>query len=180
MIYPNPEVYDGFRFTKPADFEFLEKTATKHGIKSKVTDVDLSFPLWGYGEEAWFAIPSSVTPTSPLLTTPFSPGRFFASSDMKSTLALLLSQYYFKLADEKKPTTWRWRTFVLPCKDTVLLIRQRQPVGTIYNRRQEFLEQRNRYICVLDNFLKSFYDIFLHTIYSLIFNLGCSTCESLA
>lgn len=124
-LYPNPEVFDGFRFTKLADLDFMEKGAAKQIIKSKVTDVDLSFPFWGYGKEAWYAIPRSIARNPRLLTTTFSPGRFFASFEMKSVMALMLSQYDFKLADEKKPTTWSWRTFALPRKDTVLLIRPR-------------------------------------------------------
>lgn len=44
---------------------------------------------------------------------------------MKMVIAVLVSQYDFKLADADKPTTWLWRTFTLPRKDTVLLIRPR-------------------------------------------------------
>jgi cytochrome P450 len=61
----------------------------------------------------------------PLLIGLFSPGRFFASFEMKSVIALLVRRYDFKLANADVPTTWVWRTFILPRKDTVLLMRER-------------------------------------------------------
>ncbi|RDL40096.1 Cytochrome P450 [Venustampulla echinocandica] len=107
-LYPNPEVFNGFRFTTRPTSDNQESIKGKQGetTRSKVTDVDLSFPFWGYGKEAC-------------------PGRFFASFEMKSVIALLVSRYDFKLANADKPTTWLWRTFTLPRKDTVLLIRER-------------------------------------------------------
>jgi len=54
-----------------------------------------------------------------------SPGRFFASLEMKSVMVLLISRYEFKLANTLKPATWEWRTFVLPRRDAMLLIRER-------------------------------------------------------
>ncbi|KUJ12851.1 uncharacterized protein LY89DRAFT_591877 [Mollisia scopiformis] len=54
-IYPNPKVFDGFRFAPQSCFEELKNTngEEKEAKKSKVTDVDLTFPFWGYGKEAW-------------------------------------------------------------------------------------------------------------------------------
>ena len=59
-LYPNPQVFNGFRFAAPAAAaKKTEKTEGEgEGQKiearhSKVTDVDLTFPFWGYGKEAW-------------------------------------------------------------------------------------------------------------------------------
>jgi len=48
--YPNPQSFDGFRFAFPKASVELEKTTAK---ESKVTDVSMAFPFWGYGKEAW-------------------------------------------------------------------------------------------------------------------------------
>lgn len=107
-FYPNPQVFDGFRFVASTAVENSEKTEGKQSERrqSKVTDVDLTFPFWGYGKEAC-------------------PGRFFASLEMKSVIALLVSRYDFKLANANAPTTWMWRTTILPRRDAVLLMRER-------------------------------------------------------
>lgn len=54
-FYPNPQVFDGFRFVASTAVENSEKTEGKQSERrqSKVTDVDLTFPFWGYGKEAW-------------------------------------------------------------------------------------------------------------------------------
>jgi hypothetical protein len=54
-LYPNPQVFDGFRFAAPVAVEKPEKMEVKQNEarQSKVTDVDLTFPFWGYGKEAW-------------------------------------------------------------------------------------------------------------------------------
>ncbi|KAH6665546.1 cytochrome P450 [Halenospora varia] len=108
-LYPNPHVFDGFRFTtSPPSGKPGKIDGDQDEVKmKKVTDVELNFPFWGYGKEAC-------------------PGRFFASFEMKSVIALLVSRYDFKLANADKPTTWLWRTFILPRKDTVLLLRPRE------------------------------------------------------
>ncbi|KAF7874153.1 hypothetical protein EAF04_002825 [Stromatinia cepivora] len=103
-FYPKPGVFDGFRFTKPQTAQTKDQEAETR--ESKVSDADLSFLFWGYGKEAC-------------------PGRFFASFEMKIVLALLLSRYDFKLADVDKPMSWEFRTFNIPRKDAMILVRER-------------------------------------------------------
>ncbi|EPE24115.1 Cytochrome P450 [Glarea lozoyensis ATCC 20868] len=104
-IYPNPQVFDGFRFVTANDAGMVNESPDMKGM-SKVTDVNLKFPFWGYGKEAC-------------------PGRFFASIEMKIVMAILVSRYDFKLAKPETPTSWSWRTIAVPRRDSVLLIRER-------------------------------------------------------
>lgn len=55
-LYPNPQIFDGFRFAAHPTSDNQEHINEKEGRTktSRVTDVDLSFPFWGYGKEAWY------------------------------------------------------------------------------------------------------------------------------
>ncbi|MCJ1398261.1 hypothetical protein MMC11_001458 [Xylographa trunciseda] len=104
--YPNPSVFNGFRFAPTANSKASEDVKEPKTL-SKVTDISPTFPFWGNGTQAC-------------------PGRFFASFQMKGFLAHLLTTYDFKLANENRQRTWHWRTFILPVSGARLLIRERE------------------------------------------------------
>ncbi|MCJ1380899.1 hypothetical protein MMC17_004008 [Xylographa soralifera] len=104
--YPNPSVFDGFRFAATAISKASEDGREPKTL-SRVTDISPTFPFWGNGTQAC-------------------PGRFFASFQMKGLLAHLLIKYDFKMANENRQRTWQWRTFILPISGARLLIRERE------------------------------------------------------
>src|SRR5689334_20554901 len=55
-LYPKPHVFDGFRFTtSPPSGKPGKIDGDQDEVKmKKVTDVELNFPFWGYGKEAWY------------------------------------------------------------------------------------------------------------------------------
>ena len=98
--YPNPETFDGFRFSN-----LREQSGNENRYQFVTTGVDaISF---GHGKHAC-------------------PGRFFASNEIKVILAGLLLSYDFKFRDgEGRPENTRGRTYIRPNKAAEVLFRKR-------------------------------------------------------
>ena len=112
--FPNASTFDGFRFCN---------TSRPH----KFTDIDVSFPFWGFGKEAWYVFGSRTPNSLVILTIAYiSPGRHYASFLLKTVLAHILQRYDFKLDCSDKSRTFSWRTTVIPRFSTTLLVRNRQ------------------------------------------------------
>ncbi|KAF4563282.1 hypothetical protein EYR40_007003 [Pleurotus pulmonarius] len=73
QVYPNPHIFDPFRFSKLRE---TENSSVKYGF----TTVDTHFLPFGAGRHAC-------------------PGRFFASMELKIMIAIILLNYEFKLPD---------------------------------------------------------------------------------
>ncbi|KAJ8516848.1 hypothetical protein ONZ45_g5889 [Pleurotus djamor] len=104
-VYPNPNTFDPFRFSKLRD---EEDSSVKHGF----TTVDKDFIAFGTGRHAC-------------------PGRFFASMELKIMLAHVLLRYDFKLPDgaTKRPPSFVLAGTTLPPLKGHILFKPRSKVG---------------------------------------------------
>ncbi|RYP11200.1 hypothetical protein DL765_007853 [Monosporascus sp. GIB2] len=108
-FYPDPLVFNGFRFADPA---ILEETAKGHFSvsqtqPSKLTDVGNTFHVWGTGRMAC-------------------PGRFYAAAIMKVIMGQVILNYDCEMV--KKDDSQRyieWRSTILPKSDTVVIFTPR-------------------------------------------------------
>ncbi|KAI1657940.1 cytochrome P450 [Daldinia decipiens] len=91
--YPQPEVFDGFRFASP------KLTGREHSRQpegpSNFTDVSETWHVWGTGK----------------LTCP---GRFFVSYVMKHVIYHILDVYDPEMVEKNRKYTINWRTLTLP------------------------------------------------------------------
>lgn len=99
-IYPNPEVYDPYRFLKLRETPGNENTA-------QLVSVTPEHMAFGYGKHAC-------------------PGRFFASNEVKVALCHILMKYDLKLATETKPAVLRNGFALATNPFGKILIRRRQ------------------------------------------------------
>lgn len=88
--YTNPSIFDPFRFS----------SMRKEGDASRFQFVNTSVDYipFGVGTHAWYAIKFFTLMTQTLMANSDSPGRFFASSELKSILAYIVLNYDIKLA----------------------------------------------------------------------------------
>ncbi|KAF7347450.1 Ent-kaurene oxidase [Mycena venus] len=100
-VYPEPEKFDCFRFSKLRE---MEESDVKHGF----TTVEKNFVPFGLGRHAC-------------------PGRFFASMELKVMLAHMLLNYDVSLPDGAKeaPKAMRFNTGVMPDVKAYLVITPR-------------------------------------------------------
>ncbi|KAI4865980.1 cytochrome P450 [Hypoxylon rubiginosum] len=91
--YPQPEVFDAFRFVDPT------KLGRDHSVQpegpSKFTDVSETWHVWGTGK----------------LTCP---GRFFVSYVMKHVMYHILENYEVDMVQKNQGYRMNWRTLTLP------------------------------------------------------------------
>jgi len=99
-VYKNPEVFDGFRFCRG--------DGAGANTQPTLVTTDVSFQSFGHGRHAC-------------------PGRFFAATEMKLMLAILVSRYDVMLAPGTGPKAMRIGTMSLP--DTALQVHFRERVG---------------------------------------------------
>jgi cytochrome P450 len=106
----NPKIYaDPLTFNP---HRFLKDTMTSTNIsssKSRFTDVDVAFPIWGLGKHAC-------------------PGRHYASLLLKLVLAHVLLRYETRLPDGNRKSERRsfyWRSAIVPKSGAVLYFRER-------------------------------------------------------
>jgi Cytochrome P450 len=121
-IYPNAEKFDGYRFLKLR--EESSNMAAKHQMFTASTEL-LSF---GYGRHAWWVMPASFCSPYPLiqLTSIYSPGRYFATYELKALFAQILITYDVKLEEGKELPRGRFLgQSYIPAKAN-LLFRKRQ------------------------------------------------------
>ncbi|KXX76907.1 Ent-kaurene oxidase [Madurella mycetomatis] len=91
--YPQPDVFDGFRFADPK-IVGRESSIQAEG-PSKFTDISETWHVWGTGK----------------LTCP---GRFFVSYVMKHVMYHILDTYDPEMAEKNRKYTINWRTLTLP------------------------------------------------------------------
>ncbi|KAL3431896.1 cytochrome P450 [Aspergillus tetrazonus] len=106
----NPESYvDPLTFNP---HRFLKDTMTSTNLsssRSRFTDVDVAFPIWGLGKHAC-------------------PGRLYASLLLKLVLAHVLLRFEIKLPDGNRRSEKRsfyWRSAIVPRSGAVLYFRER-------------------------------------------------------
>ena len=118
--YPNPDVFEPFRFSS------MRKEG--HGMRHQYTNTSVDFIAFGIGAAAWYVLRyyPRLTLTDGLLD---SPGRFFASSELKSILAYVVLNYDLKLHEgaTRPPNIWFGRV-IMPALDGKVLFRKRQNV----------------------------------------------------
>ncbi|KAL4767118.1 cytochrome P450 [Aspergillus nidulans var. acristatus] len=107
----NPKIYaDPLTFNP---HRFLKDTMTSTHIsssRSRFTDVDVAFPIWGLGKHAC-------------------PGRHYASLLLKLMLAHVLLRYETRLPDGNRKSEKRsfyWRSAIVPRSGAVLYFRERE------------------------------------------------------
>ncbi|KNG49002.1 cytochrome p450 [Stemphylium lycopersici] len=97
--YPEANTFSGFRFADPALVASLETQHASFDVMqkkpTKLTDVDMTFHVWGTGRMAC-------------------PGRFYASAVMKVILGQVLLNYDCELVDPDAKRLFTWRSTILP------------------------------------------------------------------
>jgi cytochrome P450 len=101
-IYPDPEKFDGFRFSKLRSLEGLNSGRLQHAASN------LDSMAFGYGRHAC-------------------PGRFFASTEIKMIMVYLLMNYDFKFPEgvTKRPESLAAETQLLPNRTATVMLKGR-------------------------------------------------------
>ncbi|KIX10708.1 uncharacterized protein Z518_01792 [Rhinocladiella mackenziei CBS 650.93] len=102
-LYDNPEVFDGFRFSR-----LRENAETGQAIKYTMISTDPAYQLFGHGKHAC-------------------PGRFFAVTEMKLLFSLILLRYDLALEPGTGPKPIYVATMCLP--DTKLKVLMKKAVS---------------------------------------------------
>ncbi|KAL9133122.1 MAG: hypothetical protein Q9175_005700 [Cornicularia normoerica] len=106
--YPNPQTFDGLRFVK-------ELSTASEGRKSEsekmrgttLTEGTKDFPIWGYGSK-------------------ICPGRWHSALVIKMAVIQLVTNYEFRLEDEKAKNYFFWETFQMPYESTKVCFKRLQ------------------------------------------------------
>jgi hypothetical protein len=115
-IYPNPTVFDPFRFS---NLVMQESQSTK----LRMTTPDPRYLTWGQGRHAWHDISPS---TCIHLTLSLSPGRFFAVNELKAMLAHVAITYDVKFKNERVRPPNEWLSLTcLPNQNAEVMFRRR-------------------------------------------------------
>ncbi|KAJ6539016.1 cytochrome P450 [Mycena capillaripes] len=105
-VYANPDEFDAFRFYR------LRTEDEEDSLKHQFSATNLDYLSWGHGRHAC-------------------PGRFFASTALKTMLAHILVNYDVKLEDEsagRPPNQW-FAAICIPNGAAKIMFRKRQPLG---------------------------------------------------
>ncbi|KAJ7937373.1 cytochrome P450 [Mycena leptocephala] len=105
-VYSNPDEFDAFRFYR------LRTEDEEDSLRHQFSATNLDYLAWGHGRHAC-------------------PGRFFASTALKTMLAHILVNYDVKLEDEsagRPPNQW-FAAICIPNGAAKIMFRKRQPVG---------------------------------------------------
>ncbi|KAJ6516233.1 cytochrome P450 [Mycena sanguinolenta] len=101
-IYPDPEVFDGFRFSK------LRELEDSGSAKYQVVTTSLDYLPFGHGRHAC-------------------PGRFFAAVELKAMLAHVVMNYDVKFVDDgPRPANQYMASACLPDSSAKIMFRKRQ------------------------------------------------------
>ena len=122
-LYPDPHVFDPFRFAR------LSEAAPGECTKYQFVQISTDFIAFGHGRHAWSA-PFVVSCVARLLTAGIldSPGRLVASLELKAIVAHLIMNYDMKIAgDGARPNDVFFGSNVLPHPSAKIMLRQRQP-----------------------------------------------------
>lgn len=103
-IYPDPEKFDGFRFSKQRSTEQANMARLVYAASN------LESMAFGYGRHAC-------------------PGRFFADCEIKMIMVYLLTNYDFKFPAgvTERPPSFAAETQFLPNHTAKILLKQRSP-----------------------------------------------------
>lgn len=105
--YANPRIFDGFRFAREGGEDQLLSTAP-------TTD----FHSFGHGKTTWYEMQDfRLTMSAPLSDFNSSPGRFFATAEIKLMLAHLLIYYDLKLDGDTYPKKILLEASALPNRE---------------------------------------------------------------
>ena len=116
--YPNPDVFDPWRFSNIRDED-------GEGVKHQLVATALDYVPFGHGKHAW-CVQFRGTYDVLMLTSNVSPGRFFASSELKTILAHIILNYDMKLEREKlRPQNWYNAFVVVPSPTARVLFKKR-------------------------------------------------------
>ncbi|KAI0019487.1 cytochrome P450 [Xylariomycetidae sp. FL0641] len=102
--YPEPSVFNGFRFADQKALEQLDRPPLKphQPQPSKLTDVNPWFSMWGTGRMAC-------------------PGRFYATAFMKVILGHIILNYECHLVEPDKKRWQTWRSATMPLENTKVI-----------------------------------------------------------
>ena len=112
-IYPDPNTYDAFRFSKPreeADASTVHSKVNELKNTSLITTSDIFLPF-SHGRHAC-------------------PGRFFVSLEMKLILAYMFMNYDIELLKSRPPNVWLGQSSLPPMKATIKVRRKEGTSGT--------------------------------------------------
>lgn len=104
IFYPRPLEFNGFRFVDKTHLMKVFPGFSGDVIQqtpSKLTDVDMTFHVWGTGRMAC-------------------PGRYYAAAVMKVVMGQIIMNYDCNLADQSSPRYFAWRSTILPKQDTII------------------------------------------------------------
>ncbi|KAK5127729.1 hypothetical protein LTR08_004229 [Meristemomyces frigidus] len=121
-LYPQPEGYDAFRFSRPRENFEQKQNDGKLDEKDRgemlrlkgtgmITTSDTFLPF-GHGKHAC-------------------PGRFFVSHELKMLLAYLVMNYDVESLPERPPNTWFGPMVIPPMKQTIRVRRRKQGVSGV-------------------------------------------------
>lgn len=121
-IYGNPDEFDGFRFAK------LREREDGMGSKHQTGTTSATHLSFGYGRHAWWDTPLRLYSLSYLIHICIrnSPGRSFATVEMKALLAKIVTTYDFKLEEGKKVPSQVCVATSCIVRNTDVLFRKRQ------------------------------------------------------
>lgn len=131
--YSDPTQFHGFRFVRP---EVLDKASKTFSGAFKIPEgqepsdfTELSdWQLWGTGKSSWYEfIPFHCSETWKLCTDKlgFSTGRWYASSAIKTMLALFITKWDISLEDPTASRYFAWRTFIYPYSNVKAVLKER-------------------------------------------------------
>lgn len=122
-VYPSPETYDAFRFSRPREQEpddtdtttstdtTTTTTTTPRPKNASLITTSETFLPFGHGRHAC-------------------PGRFFVSLEMKMMLAYMALYYEVEPLAERPPNTWFGQNCVPPMKACMRVRRRREEMGS--------------------------------------------------
>ena len=110
-IYSNPDLFDGFRFSNLRE---REGESAKHHCSNTATE----YLHFGHGQHAWYHY-------FKLGLMAFSPGRFFATTEIKLMLAFTILRYDIKTVDGNLPPQKCFGAMILPNMNASILYRKR-------------------------------------------------------
>ena len=114
-FYENANVFQPFRF-----FEMHEEN--REGAKGQLVSTAIDYLPWGHGKHAWYD--AFLRAIKYLIVA--SPGRFFATNELKSMLAHIVVTYDVKLEDNmERPRSWRFGTSIIADPHAKVLFRKR-------------------------------------------------------
>ena len=114
--YDSPYVYDPFRFARM-------RGADGEGTKHQFVNTSVEYMAFGHGRHAWCVV---LLAPSGIPHRPRSPGRFFASNELKSILAFIILNYDVKLTDKGRPESIALQTALVPDPSGEVMFRKRQ------------------------------------------------------